>query len=67
VSKDTPVQSAQLVVAGNRICILIANVASPDESLVFSKEDLTALLPTLKSKISSIELTPLPYPKIPRK
>jgi len=67
VAQETPVQSAQLVVAGNRLCILIDNVASPDESLVFSKEDLTALLPTLKSKISSIEITPLPYPKIPRK
>jgi len=67
VVKETPVQSAQLVVAGNRICISIANVASPDESLVYGEEDLTTLLPTLKSKISSIELTPLPYPKIPRK
>jgi hypothetical protein len=67
VAQETSVQSAQLVVAGNRICILMDNVASPDESLVFNKEDLTALLPTLKSKMSSIELTPLPYPKIPRK
>jgi len=67
VVKEAPIKSAQLIVAGNRICILIDNVATPNESLVFSKEDLTALLPTLKSKISSIELTPLPYPRIPRK
>ena len=67
IEQNAPIQSAQMVVGGNRICIMIANVASPDESLVFSKEDLTKLLPTIKSKISSIELTPLPYPKIPRK
>lgn len=67
VAQETPMQSAKLVVAGNRICVLIDNVATPDESLVFSEGDLTALHPTLKSKISSVELTPLPYPKIPRK
>jgi hypothetical protein len=67
VAQKTPLQSAQLVVAGNRLCILIDNIASPDESLVFSKEDLTELLPTIKSKIASIEITPLPYPRIPRK
>jgi hypothetical protein len=50
VEQKTPVQSVQLVVAGNRICILIANVASPDESLIFSKEDLTELRPTVMSK-----------------
>ena len=67
VEKMTPVQTTQLIVAGNSLCILVQSVASPDESLVFSKGDLTELLPTIKSKISSIEITPLPYPKIPRK
>ena len=67
VEQKTPVQSAQLVVAGNRICILIACVASSDESLFYSKEDLTELLPTIKNKISSVEITPLPWPRIPRK
>jgi len=67
VEQKTPVQTAQLVVAGNSLCIVIADAASPDESLVFSKADLTEMLPTIKSKISSIEVTPLPYPKIPRK
>ena len=67
VEQKTPVQTAQLVVAGNSLCIVIADAASPDESLIFSKEDLTEMLPTIKSKISSIEITPLPYPRIPRK
>jgi hypothetical protein len=67
VEQETPIQSTQLVVAGNHICILIANFASPDETLFFSKEDLMDLLPTIKSKISSIEITPLPFPRIPRR
>jgi len=66
VEQKTPIQSTQLVVAGNHICISIANVASLDESLFFSKEGLMDLLPTIKSKISSIEITPLPFPRIPR-
>jgi hypothetical protein len=67
VEQKSPVQTAQLVVAGNSLCILIAEAASPDETLVFGKEGLMELLPTIKSKISSTEITPLPYPKIPRK
>jgi len=67
VEQMTPVQTAQLVVAGNHICILIADAASPDESLFFGKEELMELLPTIKSKISSIEITPLPFPRIPRR
>ena len=67
VEQQTPIQSGQLVVAGNHICILIANFASPDETLFFSKEDLMDLLPTMKSKISSIKITPLPFPRIPRR
>ena len=67
VETETPVQSVQLVVAGNHICILIADTASPDESLFFGKEKLLELLPTMKSKISSIEITPLPFPRIPRR
>jgi len=66
IGQETPIQSAQLVVAGNHICISIANVASPDETLFFSQDDLMDLLPTIKSKISSIEITPLPFPRIPR-
>ena len=67
VEQKTPVQTAQLVVAGNSLCIVIADAASPDESLIFGKEDLTEMLPTIKSKIASIEITSLPYPRIPRK
>ena len=67
VEQTTPIQSTQLVVAGNHICISIANVASLDESLFFGKEDLMDLLPTIKSRISSIEITPLPFPRIPRR
>ena len=67
VEQQTSIQSTQLVVAGNHICILIANFASLDETLFFGKEDLTDLLPTVKSKISSIKITPLPFPRIPRR
>ena len=67
LGQNTQVQTAQLVVAGNSLCIVIADAASPDESLFFSKEDLTELIPSIKSKIASIEITPLPYPRIPRK
>ena len=66
VEQKTPVQSVQLVVAGNHLCVMLADVASPDESLFFGKEGLMELLPTLKSKISSMEITPLPWPRIPR-
>ena len=66
IEQETPIQSTQLVVAGNHICILIANFASPDETLFFSKGDLLDLLQTIKYKISSIEITPLPFPRIPR-
>lgn len=67
VEQKTPVQSVQLVVAGNHICVVFADVASLDESLFFGKDELMKLLPTIKSKISSIEITPLPWPRIPRK
>jgi len=67
VETKTPVQSAQLVLAGNHICILLTDTASSDESLFFGKEKLMELLPTMKSKISSLEITPLPFPRIPRR
>jgi hypothetical protein len=67
VEQQTPIQSTQLVVAGNHICVLLGNVASPDETLFFSKEDLMDLLPAMKSKISSIKITPLPFPRISRR
>jgi hypothetical protein len=67
VEAKTPVQSEYLLIAGNQICILIAETASLDESLFFDKEYLMELLPALKNKISSIEITPLSWPRIPRK
>lgn len=67
VETKTTEQSAKLVVAGNHICILITDTSSSEELLFFSEEDLTELLPTIKSKISSIEITPLRFPKIPRR
>ena len=66
VEQKTLVQTAQLVVAGNSLCIVIADVASLDETLFFGTEGLTELLTTIKDKITSIEITPLPWPKIPR-
>ena len=67
VEQKSPVQTAQLIVAGNSLCLLIADAASPNETLFFGKEGLMELLPTIKYKISLIEITPLPYPRIPRK
>lgn len=51
VEQKTPVQTVQLVVAGNQIYILIAEAAPPDESLFFGKEGLMELLPAIKSNI----------------
>jgi hypothetical protein len=66
IEAQTPVQSEYMLLAGNQICVLIAETASPDESLFFDKEQLMELLPIMKSKISSIVITPLPWPRIPR-
>jgi hypothetical protein len=63
-AKDSPMKSAQLVLAGKRFVILFMESASSDESLFFSKDELTELLPAVKSNISSLEITPLP-PDIP--
>ncbi|MCF7975444.1 MAG: hypothetical protein K9N55_16625 [Phycisphaerae bacterium] len=63
----TSVQSEYMLVAGNQICLVIAETASLDETLFFDKEQLMELLPKIESKISSIEITALPWPRIPRR
>jgi len=55
-----PTQSVQLHIAGNQFYILLMDIASSDKSLFFGKEKLMELLPNVKSKISSLEITPLP-------
>jgi hypothetical protein len=55
-----PTQSVQLHIAGNQFYVLLMDIASSDESLFFGKEKLMELLPTIKSNISSLEITPLP-------
>jgi len=55
-----PMQSVQLLLAGKHFVILFMESASSDESLFFGKEKLMELLPTVKSNISSLEITPLP-------
>ncbi len=55
-----PTQSVQLLLAGKHFAILFMDIASSDESLFFGKEKLMELLPTVKSNISSLEITPLP-------
>lgn len=62
----TPVQYVQLLLAGKHFAVLIMESAPSDESLFFSKEKLMELLPTVKSNISSLEITPLP-PEIPER
>jgi len=60
VESGPPIQSIQLLLAGKHFVVLIMESASSDESLFFSKDKLMELLPTIKSNISSLEITPLP-------
>jgi len=55
-----PTQNIQLHLAGNHFYVLLMDVASSDESLFFGKVKLMELLSTVKSNISSLEITPLP-------
>ena len=66
LEQKTPVQYVQLLLAGKHFAVLIMESASSDESLFFGKEKLMELLPTMKSNISSLEITPLP-PEIPER
>jgi hypothetical protein len=60
VENGPPMQSVQILLAGKHFAILMMETASSDESLFFSKEKLLEFLPDIKSKISSLEITPLP-------
>ena len=61
-----PTPAVQLHIAGKHFAIVITDLASSDKSLFFGKEKLMELLPDIKSKISSLEITPLP-PEIPER
>jgi len=65
-AKTSPMKSVQLLLAGKHFVIYFIESASSDESLFFSKEKLMELLPTVKSNISSLEITPLPS-EIPKR
>lgn len=60
LESDPPMQSVQLHIAGKHFAIMITDVASSDKSLFFGKDKLMELLPSVKSNISSLEITPLP-------
>jgi hypothetical protein len=60
LESEPPTQSVQLHIAGNQFYILFMDIASSDKSLLFGKEKLMELLPTVKSNISLLEITPLP-------
>jgi hypothetical protein len=60
LESGAPTQSVQLHIAGNQFYILLTDTASSDESLFFGKEKLMELLPNVKNKISSLEITALP-------
>ena len=64
LESETPMQSIQLFLAGKHFAVLVGEFASLDESLFFDKEGLTELLSIARSKISLVEVTPLP-PEVP--
>jgi hypothetical protein len=66
LESETPMQSIQLLLAGNHFVVLIGEFASSDQSLFFDKDELTQLLSVARSNISMTEITPLP-PGIPER
>jgi hypothetical protein len=60
IEDEAPMETLQLLLAGNHVVIIIAEVASRDESLFFTKDALSELLSIAKSNISKLELTSLP-------
>ncbi len=66
MESESPTQAVHLYIAGNHFYIQLMDIASSDKLLFFGKEKLMELLPTIKSNISSLEITPLP-PGIPER
>jgi hypothetical protein len=66
LESDTPMQSIQLLLAGKNFAVIIGEFASSDESLFFDREGLDELLAIARSRISALEVTPLP-PEIPQR
>jgi hypothetical protein len=66
LESETPMQSIQLLLAGNHFAVLIGEFASSDESLFFDKEGLEELLSIARSNISMADVAPLP-PGIPER
>jgi hypothetical protein len=55
-----PTKSVQIYLVGNQFFVLLLATASSDQSPFFSKDELLELLTDVKSRISSLEITPLP-------
>ena len=60
IETETPLKTIQLLLAGNQFDIMLMEYATPDQSLFFSKDDLSELLSSAKTNISALEITPLP-------
>ena len=61
-----PTRSVQIHLVGKQFYTLLLATASSDETLFFSKDELLEILTGVKSRISSLEITPLP-PDIPER
>ena len=66
LESETPMRSIQLLLAGKNFIIHIGEFASAGKSLFFDKEGLDELLAIARSKISALEVTPLP-PGVPER
>ena len=60
LESGAPMQSVQLLLAGNHCCIILMDVASSEESLFCGKDTLTEFISMARSNITSLEITPLP-------
>jgi len=59
IETETPLKTIQFLLAGKQFVIMLMEYASPDESLFFSKDELSGLLTSAKTNINALEITPL--------
>ena len=60
MTKD-PQNVCDLIIAGNRICIVISSAASSSDSHLFSIDELSDLMQTIKEKVQAIKITKIPW------
>jgi len=53
-------QSTELMLAGKHFLVVIAEFASGEESLFCGRDTIEELIDLARSRISSLEITPLP-------